>query len=101
MSGTTLNADTAGFAVYAEKSAFNLSASTVVKAGAGRLMKVSVITAGAVGSVNDCLTTGAAAVGNQIGVIPAAVGIYTFDWPCLVGIVYVPGAAQVVAISYV
>lgn len=101
MSGTTLNADTAGFAIYAEKSALNVAASTVVKAGAGRLMKVSVNVAGAVGTVNDCLTTGAAAAANQIGVIPAVVGVYTFDWPCLVGIVYVPGAAQVVSISYV
>lgn len=101
MSGTTVNADSTGFPVYAETTKFNLSASTVVKAGAGRLMKVSVITAGAVGTVNDCLTTGAAAIGNQIGVIPAAVGVYTFDWPCTTGIVYVPGAAQVVAVSYV
>jgi hypothetical protein len=81
--------------------AYNVAASTVIKAGAGRLVRVSVITAGAVGTVNDCLTVAAAAIGNQIGVIPAAVGIYYFDWPCATGIVYVPGAAQVVAISYV
>lgn len=82
-------------------SAFNVAAATVIKAGPGRLVRVSVITAGAVGTVNDCLTTGAAAVGNQIGVVPAAIGIYYFDWPCSTGIVYVPGAAQVAAISYV
>lgn len=87
--------------IYAESSKINLAASTVVKAGPGRLMKVSVNVAGAVGTVNDCLTTGAAAAGNQIGVIPAVVGVYTFDWPCSVGIVYVPGAAQVASVSYV
>lgn len=101
MSGTTVNADSTGFPVYAETTKLNLAASTVVKAGAGRLMKVSVNVAGAVGTVNDCLTTGAAAAANQIGVIPAVVGVYTFDFPCSVGIVYVPGAAQVASVSYV
>lgn len=84
-----------------DKNAYNVSASTVIKAGPGRLVRVSVITAGAAGTVNDCSTIAAAAIGNQIGVVPATVGIYYFDWPCLNGIVYVPGAAQVVAISYV
>lgn len=84
-----------------DKNSYNVAASTVIKAGPGRLVRVSVITAGAVGTVNDCLTVAAAAIGNQIGVIPAAVGIYYFYWPCTSGIVYVPGAAQVVAISYV
>lgn len=81
--------------------AYNVAASTVIKAGPGRLVRVSVIVAGAVGTVNDCLTVAAAAVGNQIGVVPAAIGVYYFDWPCLTGIVYVPGAAQVIAVSYV
>lgn len=101
MSAPVIVTDSQFQPVYAEKSALNLAASAVVKAGPGRLMKASVNVAGAVGTVNDCLTTGAAAAGNQIGVIPAVVGVYTFDWPCLVGIVYVPGAAQVVSISYV
>jgi hypothetical protein len=79
---------------------FNVSANTVVKANAGRLIRVSVITAGAVGSVHDIDTVGGAAAANQIGVIPAAVGVYLFDWPCNTGIVYKPGAAQVVSISY-
>lgn len=83
-----------------DKTTYNVAASAVIKAAPGRLVRVSVITAGAAGTVNDCLTVAAAAVGNQIGVIPAAVGIYYFDWPCLTGIVYVPGAAQVVAVSY-
>jgi hypothetical protein len=82
------------------KNAYNLAASTVVKATAGRLGKVSVSVAGAIGTVNDCATTGAAAIGNQIGIIPAAVGIYVFDWPCTTGIVYIPGAAQVASVSY-
>ena len=84
-----------------DKNAYNVAASTVIKALPGRLVTVSVITAGAAGTVNDCVTVAAAAIGNQIGVVPAAVGIYTFDWPCTSGIVYIVGAAQVVAIKYV
>ena len=77
------------------------SAATVVKATAGRLCKVSVTTAGAAGAVYDNNLTGASnTAANLIGVIPAIVGVYTFDWPCATGIVYVPGAAQVASITY-
>jgi len=79
----------------------NITAATVVKAAPGRLGLVSVIVAGsAVGTVNDVLTTGAAAVANQIGTIPNTVGTYTFNWPCAVGIIVVPGTGQTVAVSY-
>jgi hypothetical protein len=82
-------------------SKLNLSASTVVKAGPGVLAKVSVTVAGsAAGSVNDCLTTGAAAASNEVGVVPNTVGVYVYDWPCLVGIVYVPGTGQSASVSY-
>ncbi len=85
-----------------DKASYNLSASTVVKATAGRLVRVSVNTAGAAaGTVNDCATVAAAAAANQIGVIPNAVGIYYFDWPCSTGIVYVLGTGQNVSISYI
>lgn len=96
----TLDANNVLISGNGVSSALNLSASTVVKAGPGRLVRVNVITAGAAGTINDCLTTGAAAAGNEIAVIPATVGTYVFDWPCLVGIVYVPGSAQVVSISF-
>lgn len=82
------------------QSALGLSASTVVKAASGRLTRVSVTTAGAAGAVYDTTTTGSVGVANLIGVVPAVVGVYLFDWPCLNGIVYVPGAAQVSSISY-
>jgi hypothetical protein len=78
----------------------NLSASTVIKIGSGRVVNACVITTGAVGTLHDCTTTGAATAANQIGVIPAAVGNYSINMPFLTGLVYVPGAAQVVAISY-
>jgi hypothetical protein len=79
----------------------DITAATLVKAAPGRAYKVSVIVAGsAVGTLNDCATTGAAATANQVGVIPNTVGVYSFDWPHAVGIVLVPGSGQTLAISY-
>jgi hypothetical protein len=77
-----------------------LSANTVVKTGPGRIVRVSVTTAGAVGAIYDSATVGAIGASNLIGVVPATVGIYYFDWPVLSGIVYAPGAAQVASITY-
>lgn len=82
------------------QAANGLSASTVVKAAPGRLVRVSVTTAGAVGAVYDAASVGAISAANLIGVIPAAVGIYFFDWPVLNGIVFVPGAAQVASLTF-
>lgn len=82
------------------QSANGLAANTVVKAAPGRLSRVSVTTAGAVGAVYDSATVGGIGASNLIGVIPATVGVYFFDWPFLNGLVYAPGAAQVASISF-
>jgi hypothetical protein len=79
----------------------NITAATVIKAAPGRLVRISVIVAGAAGTANDCTTTGAAAAANEIAVIPAAVGPVPLDWPCLAGIVVVPGTGQTIAVSFV
>jgi hypothetical protein len=82
--------------------AYNITAATVIKATPGRLVRISVVTAGsAAGTANDCDTTGAAAIGNQIAAIPNAVGTIVLEWPCATGIVVVPGTSQVLAVSYV
>lgn len=81
-------------------SALNITAATVVKASPGTVFTITVNTAGAAGAVHDCLTTGAAAAANLVFEIPAVVGIYTLTFPCFVGIVVSPGAAQVVSIAY-
>jgi hypothetical protein len=79
----------------------NITTPTVIKAAPGQLISANVIVAGsAPGTVNDCLTTGAAAAANQVGTLPNAVGPITFNFPCLVGIVVVPGAGQTVAVSF-
>jgi len=80
---------------------YNITAATVVKATPGKLVRISVIVAGsAAGTANDCATTGAAAVANQIAVIPMAVGVTTVAWPCTTGITIVPGTGQTIAVSF-
>ena len=81
-------------------STLNITSATVIKATSGRLFKVSVIVAGAAGTINDCATTAAAAASNQVGTSPAVVGTIDFNWPMATGIVVVPGAGQTVAITW-
>jgi len=85
----------------ATNSLLNITAATVVKATPGRIVRVAVTTAGAAGSIYDHATTSGVAAGNLIAAIPATVGVFDLDWPCAVGIVVVPGAAQVCSVSFV
>lgn len=81
-------------------SALNVSASTAISTQPTTVWTVNVTTAGAVGAIYDAAAVGDVAAGNLIAHIPAVVGTYTFTWPCFVGLVYVPGSAQVVSIAY-
>jgi hypothetical protein len=83
------------------QSLLNITSATVVKTGFGKVGKISVTVAGSVaGTVSDVATTGGVAAANLIGVIPNTVGIYTFNFPALVGIVIVPGTGQTVSVSF-
>jgi hypothetical protein len=84
----------------AQSSHLDCTAGTIVKATPGRLCKVVVTTAGAAGAVYDHSTTSGVGASSLIGTVPATIGIYDFNWPCAVGIVYVPGASQVASISF-
>lgn len=85
-----------------QKTFLNITATTLVKAKAGRIAKVSVIVAGSgAGSVYDAATLGAAGVSNEIAVIPATAGVYDIDFPVSNGIVLSPGTGQTLAISYI
>lgn len=78
---------------------FSLTAATVVKSTKGVLFRVSVLVAGSTtGTAYDFNSTTSPT--NAIGVIPNTVGIYEFIWPCLTGIVIVPGTGQTVSVSY-
>jgi len=83
------------------KTFFNITANTLVKAGAGRVAKVSVLVAGVAGAVYDAATIAGGTAANEIAVIPAVVGVYDIDFPVSNGIVLKPGAGQTLAISYI
>lgn len=80
---------------------YDITTATVIKAAPGRIFRVNVQVAGSTtGTVNDCATTGAAAIGNQVAVIPDTVGPLLLEWPCATGIVVVPGTGQTLSVSY-
>lgn len=72
----------------------------IIKTGAGTVVSMNVLAAGAPGAIYDCSTTGAIATGNQVGIIPATQGPVSLQFPCLVGICVAPGAGQVVSVAY-
>jgi hypothetical protein len=81
----------------------NITSATVVKtvsAGAKRIVKFIVTTAGAAGGIYDASTTGGNAAANLIAIMPATVGIYEVNFPVASGILVTPGASQVVSVSY-
>ncbi|VWB07166.1 hypothetical protein [Burkholderia lata] len=81
---------------------YDITTATVIKGAPGRIFRVNVLVAGStVGTVNDCLTTGAAAIANQVAAIPDTVGPVVLEWPCATGIVVVPGTGQTLSVSYV
>lgn len=80
---------------------YDISATTLIKSVSGVLFRVSVTTAGSTtGSLYDTNATGSIGASNLAAVIPSAVGVYEFLWPCQTGIVIVPGTGQVLSVSY-
>lgn len=80
---------------------FDITAATTVKTSPGTLLKVNVLVVGTTtGTMNDCATTGAVALANEIAAIPEAVGSYEMDWPCATGITVVPGTGQTLTVLF-
>ena len=84
--------------VQGTKSSQAIAASTLVSTAPGRLAVVSVTTAGAVGVIYDANATGVTT--KPIYSIPAALGAVLVNVPVVNGIVVVPGAGQVVTVTY-
>lgn len=82
------------------QSRLDITAATVVKATPGTLYTISVTTPGVVGAAYDADTVAGNTAANLIAVIPAAEGQQVLTWPCSKGILIVPGAGQVVSISF-
>ena len=85
-------------------SANNVTTPTLIKAGAGVLHKVTIITApSAAGGMYDSATVGGIAAANQIDNIGTGLTnttVFNLDWPCTNGIVIDPGTGGVVSVSY-
>jgi hypothetical protein len=76
-----------------------ISAPTVVKNATGRLVNVSVTTAGSgAGTVYDSAQLGLTT--KPLYIIPNTTGVYVVNMPCSFGLLVVPGSGQVVAVSY-
>lgn len=79
----------------------NITATTNIKTGKGRVARVSVIATGtATGSVHDKGDTVGLDDTNKLAIIPAAVGVTYLDMPVDAGITIVPGLSQVIVVSY-
>ena len=76
-----------------------LTATTVVKAMAGRVARVSVTVGGsATGTIYDGASLSATT--KPIYVIPDTVGMYVVDLPCAYGVLVSPGSGMTVSVSY-
>lgn len=82
-------------------SQYDISTTTLLKSASGVLYRISVTTAGTTtGAIYDTNATGSVGASNLVAVIPEAVGVYEFIWPCQTGIVVVPGTSQVISVAY-
>lgn len=85
--------------VQGKQNSGTISAATLVKPSAGRVCKVSITTAGAaVGKIYD--TNQVTATTPEVYTIPNSSGVVDVNIPVQFGIVVVPGAGQVVMVSY-
>jgi VCBS repeat-containing protein len=80
----------------------NITAATLVKAGAGTVGTVCVVVKGTGnGTLNDCATTGAAAASNAFFALDdTATSATVLNFPTSLGIVVTPGAGQTICISW-
>lgn len=81
------------------RSLADISAATLVQSGQGRVVRVSVTTAGSsVGSVYDANSSSSTSL--KVYSIPNTLGVYDVSIPVNYGIVVAPGSGQVVTVSY-
>lgn len=83
----------------------DLTATTLVKTGAGRVGTASVLVGGTgAGGIYDALTTATISVTNQLAVLPALttnqISSIKIDMPFTNGLVIAPGTGQTIAASY-
>ena len=78
-----------------------VSTSTVIYAGAGRLVSVIVVTAGSKsGYIYNATSTTSPTIANAILPIPTAIGVYQVGAKFDAGLVIAPGEGQFVNVTY-
>ena len=83
------------------KTSLGVTGTSVIKLGAGSVIKALVTVAGSgAGGIYDCTATASAVTANQIAALPATAGPIDISFPCLVGIFVVTGSGQQVSLSY-
>ena len=76
-----------------------ISAATVVKATAGRICEIAILSAGTtIGYVYDSANVGTTT--SPMIPLPNIVGVYKVQWPCASGILVIPGASQTISGTY-
>jgi hypothetical protein len=82
----------------------NITATTLVKAGSGKVKNYSVLVAGSTaGNLNDAAATDAGSTVNPFVALPAQVGSGSFGpagWAFVRGLVVVPGAGQTISVDF-
>ena len=98
---TAINAAAQQFArLVPNMSSGNLTASKLIQVGPVRVTGVSVVVAGAAGTLNDAALIADAASGNAIYTTQATVGFYPVNLIFTEGLVYVVGAGQAISVHY-
>lgn len=78
-----------------------VTSSTLVVAGSGRLVGVSIIVAGTTsGLIHNSATTGGASASNALVATPVTIGFYAVGQRFTNGLVIVPGTGQSINVTY-
>lgn len=77
-----------------------LAANTLVQVGFVRVTGMAVVTAGVAGGLYDAATVAGAGSGQQVATVPATVGYTPMNMVFETGLVYKPGAGQVITLFY-
>ncbi len=77
-----------------------ITANTLVIAGAGYLVRYSVLVAGAAGTINNANSVVNSSSSNALCATQATVGIFNVGMPFTNGLVVNPGIGQSVAVTY-
>lgn len=87
--------------IYGSNTSTTVSANTLVLTGPGRLINVSVTSAGTTnGAIHNCSTVAAAATSNKLASITNTIGVFPMNLLFTNGLVIVVGTGQELNVTY-